>query len=168
MIRLATPFDVEDIARLHVKTWQTAYRGHMPDAYLAGLDPATRAAMWSRVIGQTDALVLVAISGELLVGFCSSLPSRDADESTAVGELAAIYVDPSAWRSGVGSSLLEATVEAARKRNFSELTLWVVASNTAARAFYEARGFQTDGHTKIEERAGFSIETVRYRRRIAA
>jgi hypothetical protein len=51
MIRLAALSDVDDIARLHVKAWQVAYRGHMPDAH-HGLDPSTRAAMGSKVIGQ--------------------------------------------------------------------------------------------------------------------
>src|SRR5882724_9002102 len=129
MIRVATPLDVDSIAKLHVKTWQAFYRGQMPDTYLAGLDSANRAAIWSRVIGQADTLVLVATAGEELVGFCCLLPSRDADASPAVGEIAAIYVEPSIWRSGVGSALLGATVESARERNFSELTLWVLAGN---------------------------------------
>lgn len=168
MIRVATPLDVEHIAKLHVRTWQAAYRGHMPDSYLDGLDSSNRAAMWSRVIVQTDTLVLVATTGDVLVGFCSLLPSRDPDGSAAVGEIAAIYVEPSVWRSGIGSSLVEGIVESARERSFSEVTLWVLASNTVAHAFYEARGFLADGNTKIEERSGFSIHEVRYRRSIAA
>jgi ribosomal protein S18 acetylase RimI-like enzyme len=167
MIRLAALSDVDDIATLHVKAWQSAYRGHMPDAHLDGLEPSTRAAMWSRVIGQPATVVLVATVGEALVGFCSSLPSRDADASPVVGEITAIYVDPPVWRSGIGSSLMEATIESARVRKFSDLTLWVLTSNSSARAFYEARGFKTDGQTKTEELSGFSSDTTRYRRRVA-
>lgn len=167
MIRLATTRDVGDLATLHVKTWQAAYRGHMPDAYLDGLDPANRVAMWSRIIEQSETLVLVATADETLVGFCTLLPSRDDDASAAVAEIGAIYVDPNVWRSGIGSSLMSAAIDAARERGFAEVTLWVLASNTAAHAFYEARGFRADGHTKIEERQGFSLREVRYRRRIA-
>ena len=168
MIRPAVQSDVDDIARLHVKVWQVAYRGHMPDAHLDGLDPAKRAAMWSTVIGQPSTQVLVASAGEQLVGLCSLLRSRDPDASSTVGEIAAIYVDPTVWRSGIGSSLITAAVESAHQRNFSEMTLWVLTGNTSARAFYEAHGFRADGHDKIEERAGFAIHEIRYGRRLTA
>jgi GNAT superfamily N-acetyltransferase len=166
MIRLVTSIDVDDIARLHVATWQVAYRGHMPDAHLDALDPSKRAAMWSKAIERPDTVVLVASAGDTLVGFCSVLRSRDTDAAPGVGEIAAIYVDPSVWRSGIGRALVEAAIAEALPRNFAELTLWVLTGNAGARAFYESCGFRADGHTKIEERPGFSIHETRYRRRI--
>jgi ribosomal protein S18 acetylase RimI-like enzyme len=166
MIRVATLSDVDDIATLHVKAWQAAYRGQMPDAYLNALEASKRAAMWSNAIETPNTLVLVAREGEALLGFCSLLPSRDADASPAVGEISSIYVDPMVWRSGIGSALLEAIIEAAIARGFSDLTLWVLTSNTPARAFYRTHGFESDDQTKLEERAGFSIHETRYRRRI--
>ena len=132
------------------------------------MDDDPDAPIWATAIEQSETLLLVATTGETLRGFCSLLPSRDADASSAVGEITAIYVDPACWRAGVGTSLIEAIIEAAHARDFSDLTLWVLTSNTSARAFYEARGFETDGHTKTEERAGFSMHETRYRRRIAA
>jgi ribosomal protein S18 acetylase RimI-like enzyme len=164
MIRLAAPSDVDEITRVHVKAWQSAYRGHMPDAYLDGLDSSKRAAMWAKAIEARDTILLVATAAEALVGFCSLLPSRDADANSTVGEVTAIYVDPTFWRAGVGTSLLEATFDSLRQRSFTEVTLWVLTSNTSARAFYEACGFATDGQTKIEQRFGFSIHETRYRR----
>jgi len=163
MIRLAVPSDVSAVARLQVEAWQAAYRKHMPDSYLDALDPSTRIAMWTAAIKDPSTLVFVAIH-ESLLGFCAFLSSRDADALPEVGEVAALYVDPSRWRSGVGSALLAASVESAHRRSFRTLTLWVLAENVPARAFYEARGFQTDGRTKIEELPGFSIQEVRYRR----
>lgn len=167
MIRLAVPGDVDAIARVHVRSWQSAYRGHMPDAHLDSLDPSRRADMWSKAIEQQTMLVLVATSGETLVGFYAQMPSRDADANSATSEIVAIYVDPAFWRLGFGGALVEAGVEAARPRNFSELTLWVLTGNAPARRFYEARGFNADGLTKTEDRWGFPLHQTRYRRRIA-
>lgn len=164
MIRLAVLSDVDEIARLHVKAWQSAYRGHMPDAYLDGLDASKRAAMWLKVIAEPATVVLVATAAEALVGFCSLSPSRDADASPDVAEVSAIYVGPTFWRAGFGTALIAATLDSARQRSFTEVTLWVLTSNTSARAFYEARGFETDGQTKTEQRPGFSIHETRYRR----
>jgi hypothetical protein len=36
-IRDATPADAQGIAIVHVKTWQCAYRGQMPDSLLDGV-----------------------------------------------------------------------------------------------------------------------------------
>jgi ribosomal protein S18 acetylase RimI-like enzyme len=166
MIRLAVQSDVDAIARVHVTTWQSAYRGHMPDAHLDSLDVSRRASMWSKAIEQATVLVLVAIEGNRLVGFCSLMPSRDGDASPVTGEIVAIYVDPAFWRSGIGTSLIEGIVELTRSKSFTELTLWVLTDNAPARHFYGARGFTTDGQTKTDARWGFPLHETRYRRRI--
>ena len=41
-IRPATLADTEGIGLAHVRSWQSAYRGKMPQDYLDGLDPAVR------------------------------------------------------------------------------------------------------------------------------
>lgn len=39
LIRSAKPEDAELIGSIRVAAWQAAYRGFMPDTYLASLDP---------------------------------------------------------------------------------------------------------------------------------
>ena len=60
-------------------------------------------------------------------------------------ELSQLYVDPSSFRRGVGSALLE-TAKGERPDGF---TLWVFQRNAAARRFYEAHALRcvrlTDG-----------------------
>jgi len=44
-IRLASVDDADAVSEVHVRAWQSAYRGVMPDDYLDGLqaqEPATR------------------------------------------------------------------------------------------------------------------------------
>jgi ribosomal protein S18 acetylase RimI-like enzyme len=77
-------------------------------------------------------------------------------------------VDPKYWRAGIGRALIEAAAESARQRRFTVLTLWVLAGNGAARRFYEASGFEFDGHEKTEQRPGFTLHELRYRRSIGA
>jgi hypothetical protein len=36
-LRRAEPADAMEVARVHVRSWQVAYRGLLPDAYLDGL-----------------------------------------------------------------------------------------------------------------------------------
>ncbi len=46
VIRDATPDDAQGIAIVHVKTWQCAYRGQMPDSLLDGLSVEKRTEGW--------------------------------------------------------------------------------------------------------------------------
>ncbi len=161
-IRLALPSDVEEIARVHVRAWQIALRGHVPDAYLDALRVADRIELWSRAVAADDMSVFVALEASSVVGFALLMPSRDEDAAEGAGELAALYVDPDHWRSGIGSALVGAVVDAARARAFRVLTLWALSTNAPARAFYEARAFVADGHEKTDERRGLSLHEVRY------
>ena len=51
-VRPATLDDSERIADIHVKTWQAAYAGVMPQDFLDRLDRGARTAMWRRAIGR--------------------------------------------------------------------------------------------------------------------
>ena len=57
-IRKATAQDACGIAFVHMRSWQVAYRGHMPDEFLDGLEQRTN--MWRELTLQPDKIVLVA------------------------------------------------------------------------------------------------------------
>jgi GNAT superfamily N-acetyltransferase len=167
LIRPALSSDASQIASVHVRSWQVAYRGQVPDRYLDDLDPLQRATWWSGVVVDPEVTVFVAVEGVALRGFCSFLPCRNEDETrSGVCEIATLYVDPGLWRSGTGTALVEAVVGAAHERAFRELSLWVLATNFVARAFYESLGFSADGRSKTDSRLGVELHEVRYRRQL--
>lgn len=47
-IRPASADDTAALGQVHVRAWQAAYGGVMPDGYLDGLDATERSAMWAR------------------------------------------------------------------------------------------------------------------------
>ncbi|MBK7580065.1 MAG: GNAT family N-acetyltransferase [Myxococcales bacterium] len=135
----------------------------MPDQYLDNLNPADRLPVWRATLSQSDDVTLVAQHDGALCGFCSLVPSRDADAGAGIGEIAAIYVDPTKWHCGHGRALMLAVLDQAR-RTYRELTLWVLISNSRARCFYEALGFALDGGEKQDDRWGdFVLRELRYR-----
>jgi len=117
-IRRALADDALGVATVHVRSWQAAYRGLMPDVYL-------------------DPLV--------------------------VGELAAIYLLPQVWGSGVGRRLMLAAVNVLRDAGFAEAILWVLEGNERAQRFYEIGGWQVDGVPKDVVIADVNLAEVRYR-----
>jgi GNAT superfamily N-acetyltransferase len=163
LVRLGTPHDALAIARVHVEAWQSAYRGHIPDAALDALDVTERAQTWiERLAVPHHGIRVVAGAGSVL-GFCDMMRSRDADAEPGTAEVTAIYVQPASWASGFGRLLLDASMAAARRDGQHALTLWVLESNAPARRFYEHMGLAPDGATQILARAGHSLHEVRYR-----
>lgn len=166
-IRQAEETDAAAIAAVQVRSWQWAYRGQLPDAYLERL-PETlpqREAGWRQAIAHS--YVWVAEQDGVVVGFVSAGPSRDADAAPNIGEVYAIYLEEKVVGSGVGRALLDVAVESLRAQGFNQATLWVLATNSRARRFYEKAGWQPDGATKTDERPGCLLHEVRYRRRLA-
>jgi GNAT superfamily N-acetyltransferase len=166
-VRRATVTDAPDLGRLHVRAWQAAYRGQMPDDYLDGLSAEERAAGWRRALGRDRDRdpVLVAERADRVVGFAVVGPARDP---AAAGELYAINVDPDHWGTGAGRALLEAAQLELTRLGYGEAVLWVLPGNHRARRFYEVAGWASDGARRTSEVWGAVVDEVRYRRPLQA
>jgi GNAT superfamily N-acetyltransferase len=140
----------------------------MPDDFLAALDESRRAAWRAQVVRDPDVTVLVCVLGDSTVGFCSFLKCRDDDAPPRTCEISTLYVDPPRWCSGFGAALVERAVALARTRGFLQLSLWVLATNTPARTFYESSGFSADGHSRTHSRLGVPLHEVRYCRQLSS
>ena len=156
-VRRAGPADAAAIAGVHVRAWQVAYRGLVPDAILDAMSVPAREARWDAILRRDNAsrYTFVAARGPLVIGFCSIIaPSRDADAGARTAEVAAVYVEPDRWRTGTGSALLRAALQALRDDGWHDVTLWVFADNVGARTFYERFGFAPDGREELDTRTG--------------
>jgi ribosomal protein S18 acetylase RimI-like enzyme len=166
-IRPARMQDAPEIAVVHVRSWQAAYRGLLPQAYLDGLDPAQRTGRWEQAVSAADSHggTVVADAGGRLSGFVSYGPARDDDaDSRRAGEIYAIYLAPAAWDQGIGRQLMAAALGRLGEAGFNQALLWVLDSNARARRFYEAGGWIADGAAKRDDSFGVPMTEVRYRR----
>lgn len=165
MVREAGADDVPGIADIHVRPWQSAYRGTLPDDLLDGLSVSDRVQSWHELLGDSEDRWLTYVAdrdGKQLLGFCSvATPARDV-ESDSTAEIAALYVDPDHWRQGVGSALLGAVLAELAERGWHDVILWVLPENQAAIAFYNRFDFQVEeGVEKREERSGRLVIQLR-------
>ena len=160
-IRALTEADIDAVAAVHVRAWQTAYAGLIPDDYLGALDPAALAAR--RRSGSHPGQTVVAVDDGTIVGFASFGRYRD-DPASGTGELYAIYVDPDRTGRGVGRLLLAAAKEGLTAAGFPAVRLWVLEENHRARRFYERAGLRPDGARQNYTPRGTTIEVpeVRY------
>ncbi len=126
-VRLARVEDALSIATVHVRSWQAAYRGLVPQDFLDGLDPARRCLTWERVLTShaERETTLVAEEASEVVGFAHVCPSRDDQAPNTVGELTSIYLLAEAWSRGFGRDLMASAVSAMREAGLTLGTLWV-------------------------------------------
>ena len=164
-VRRADGGDAPRIAEIHVRSWQAAYSGVLPDELLDGLSVSEREQSWRVLLAESGhrRLILVAEGADGLTGFCSvATPSGDAGAGEATAEDGALYVDPVSWRQGVGGALLSAALGELSERGWGEVVLWVLPENRVALDFYDRFGFVVeDGVEKREERSGRPVVRLR-------
>ncbi|MGU3357723.1 N-acetyltransferase family protein [Microbacterium sp. M4A5_1d] len=175
-VRRAVPADAAAIARVHVRGWHEAYTGRMPQSILDRLDLDRLTRVRRELLGHEQRLderessgaarpnhterthdlgrTWVAVTGGSIVGFAVSGSSRD-DPPVAPVELYAIYVLAAHHGTGAGQALLDAAL------GDESASLWVLADNARARAFYARNGFRPDGAEKDDTSWGESISEVR-------
>lgn len=81
--------------------------------------------------------VFVAEVAGSIMGFAAILPRDDGD-----AELDALFVDPDAWRQGIGRALIEHSCSVAKAKGAASVH---VVGNPHAEEFYRACGFEMLG-----------------------
>jgi GNAT superfamily N-acetyltransferase len=164
LLRPAQPEDAIAVARVHVRSWQTAYRTLLPDEYLDQLRPEDRAQKYDFAsLDPQKPQTIVATEGELIYGFASTAPSRDPNLMD-YGELCALYVDPEQWGRGIGVALISAARGRLSALGFRNAALWVLAGNARAERFYQVDGWVSDGLRRTDTVWGITVDEIRYLR----
>ena len=145
-VRVASVEDAPGIARVHVDTWRTAYRGILPADFLNALSYEARTQRWCENLAQAgpQQFTLVAEDDDAVVGFAGGGPERDGMPGYD-GEIYAVYVLAQHQRRGIGRQLMGVSARRLMDHGFGAAMLWALEANWRARAFYEALGGQFIG-----------------------
>jgi len=160
-IRPAEPRDAEGLAKVHVESWRAGYAAIVPPSFLSKVNLESRRAHFQIAIDSGKEEPALCEQDGVITGFVTLGRSRDGDAAPGWGEIWGIYVAPAHWRRGVGSALLAWALDLLARRGCRVVTLWVLADNRQARAFYEARGFCADGASKLID-LDFPLRALRY------
>jgi GNAT superfamily N-acetyltransferase len=134
-LRAASPSDAAVLARIHIEARAAA----MP--WLPVLHTRDETEAWMANVVLPAHEVWIAARDEAAVGFVALTPFW----------IEQLYVEPTAWRSGVGSVLLGH----AKQRQPNGFRLWTFQRNAMARSFYRKHGLSeirlTDGQDNEEK-----------------
>jgi GNAT superfamily N-acetyltransferase len=167
LLRAAEPSDALAVAQVHVRSWQGAYRGLMPDDYLDGLRPQDRAEHYTfgPPTSADQPVTWVAVDGGAIQGFATATATVPPDEGpSGCGLLNALYVDPRWWGTGVGRALMVDARSRLVASGCAEAVLWVMVGNERAQGFYRTDGWEADGARQIGLVWGQPVDEVRFRR----
>ena len=165
--------DAAAIASVHAESLRVSHQAFLsPRAAESTLAPALelRTQGWRGWIERRRASAFVARDTGAVVGFCAVHPMpEEGSGADSTAELAALFLLPSHWRSGLGRRLCQAAFVEARERGFSSAAVWVLDPNERARRFYEALGFRADGASRVYyEGMGEIVHESRLRVALAA
>ena len=154
--------DADAIAALHAASWQSAYRGILPDDYLDRDVVRDRQEKWRTQLRtpRPDQMVVKAVHDGVLCGFACVFLDGDATWGALLDNL---HVLPGHTSRGVGG-LLFADIRARvqRHRPARPLYLWVLEANAGARRFYERHGGRAADHCVVEILPGVQVAERRY------
>ena len=114
-IRKALISDIKQIARVHVDSWRTAYKGIMSDEYLDNLSCDNRERNWKKRLFENK------------------------EDKQHEGILYTLYILEPYQRIGIGRELVKSVVERLKEDGINSLKLWAFEDNPS-RKFYEKLG----------------------------
>jgi GNAT superfamily N-acetyltransferase len=171
-IRIASVADAPAIARLHLASYRAAYRGLLPERFLAGLEIDQRERRWRDSL-RDPARTTFLMEGRrgdasCVLAFAEVGAWRGDGLPPGSGELMALHVAEGAWRQGIGAAMHRRAVDALVAAGCTGAGLWVLRGNRRACAFYEKVGWVPDGDERHRRLRGIDVVELRYRTEFTA
>src|SRR5258706_8745528 len=128
MWRPGSPRDALAVVGNAVRSWQAASSGLLPGGYLGGWGAEAGARRYTFDVSDPERPeTIVAEEGDAILGFVTTAPAQDMP---GIGELAALHVDPAAWRRGIGTALITAARARFVELGFGAAMLWLLVGNS--------------------------------------
>lgn len=148
LIRKAKLEDAAGIAKVHVDSWRTTYKGIVSDTYLDSLSYEEREQNWKRGIEHNHIYIATDFNGEI-VGFASGGKERTGKYVAYKGELYAIYLLEGQQGKAIGRKLFKAVVDDLKEKKLNSMLIWALEENPAC-LFYEKLGGKKIDTAEIE------------------
>lgn len=111
---------------------------------LLGSSVGDRKEMFGRALKIGDYLCLVAEMNKEVVGFIDMWAFPDVSHGAYLAQIQNLIVTERMRGKGIGTRLIEETIEVFRKRKYHELHVWTEKKNRDAIRLYKRLGFRTE------------------------
>jgi GNAT superfamily N-acetyltransferase len=159
-IRRAIKDDISAIAKVHVDSWKTTYKGIFSNGILDNITYDQREKLWESIFQKEDGhqfrFVAETLNGKI-IGFIDGGVERTGTYNCD-GELYAIYILQEYQGMKIGQRLFQALLFDCKKDNMQSLLVWVVANNPSKKFYEKYNPEKID--TKLLER--LNVEEIAY------
>ena len=161
-LRFAKPGDAPDMAEVHARSWEAAYKDIIPMEYIKAKN-ATRHELYQRIITDENTTQHVIRVDDKTVGIMGFGEPKDDDADDSYYELHGIYLHPDYYRKGIGTQAVNFAFDKARRLGKRYMNVWVLTENYNSINFYKKCGFAADGKTRIRD-FGKDIDSMRMKK----
>ena len=157
-IREATVSDIEEVAKLHVDSWNETYAGIISPKYLENMknNLDKRIERMKNEFGLRQ--MIVAVLNNEIIGFSEFVLSNEFSKDLEIDcELCGLYIKNGYKNLGLGSEIFEYVTTVFKENSKKKMGLWCVKENIPAISFYQKK----DGIFTKEKI--FTIENQEYR-----
>jgi len=131
-IRLATYADAQDIANIHARSWEVAYKDILPTEYIRK-QSASREAMWKRILLTENNIHYIILDDNTAVGILTVGPPQyeeiEIENDTGIDDsfwkLHGIYLHPDYFCRGIGTTALKFAIDKAREVDKTNMFLCI-------------------------------------------
>lgn len=145
IIQRATPDDYESVARLHFLSHTVSFAPFASAEWLNSRRLDDYLSRWRETLGSSvdgESTLIARIAGEAVgIVRVSRLGTPGSRTNLNSAQLTGMHVAPAITGQGIGTLLMEKSLDFIREQNFSRVELGVIAANTGARRFYEFHGW---------------------------
>lgn len=138
IIRRAIISDAPGIAKVHVDSWRTTYKGIIPQSFLDGLSYEQRTKLWENNISDKSSMIFVAENEGEIIGFVTG-GKRNTNEEAGASDLTSIYLLEEWQGKRVGKKLLNQIMNVFLEQGYQKIYVEVLAENKT-RQFYQYYG----------------------------
>lgn len=160
--RSATAHDAAVIARLYIDAWQQLMADRRQRMLPGGVSVDSQERRW-----RSDLMSVASRAGAILafddlqpVGLCAWRPIADPD---GAAELLGFHLQKTHRGRHEGQRLLDTAFSAMRSMGYGTAVVWMWASATEVRRYFERHGFRADAERHGSE-LGQPMHEVRFRR----
>ncbi len=130
--------DQEQMAKIKIDGWRTAYDKIVASRYLKSLDYKSQTERYISSFEEYKDLVLVAVIGDEVLGY-SCFDYKDKDNKYD-SELVSLYVRNDQTGKGIGTALFKETAKELLFNGKKNMIVWCFSDNEHAIEFYETLG----------------------------
>jgi len=166
-IRKAKKKDWEQIFKLSIKVWRTAYANIMPQEIFEHREATSASILEKRKDiepNTSDHFAFVAEAKNEIVAFAlvQTISNYEHYKQLGYSDLYAIYIDPHYQHKRLGKKLFDLAVKQLLEAGFTKMVIGVLKENLQARVAYEKWGGMLDSYESYYKKLDFTFAEVFY------